>query len=228
MPDRDYYLTESFATQRAAYKEHLKKMFAMLGDSAEVAAKNADTVLDFETALAKASRSRTDLRDPNKNYNKYTVAKLVEENPNTPWKQYLADSGMGDISYAVVGQPEFYTALDKLVKDRPLSDWKTYLRWQVLHNAAPFLHKEVELENFNFFGKALSGQEVQEPRWKRSYKIIDHSMGEALGQLYVEKHFPPQAKARMTELVANLKEVFKDHLEKLDWMSDETKNKSSS
>ena len=226
LPDRDYYLTESFASQRAAYISHLKKMFALLGDSAETAAKNAATVMEVETALAKVSRSRVDLRDPIKNYNKTTIAKLVDGAPSVPWQLYLNDRGVSQISYAVVGQPEFFSAMDKLVKEKSLAEWKTYLRWQVLHNAAPFLHAEVENENFDFFGKTLSGQEEQEPRWKRSSKIIDRTIGEALGQLYVEKYFPPQAKARMQELVANLKEVFRDHLAKLEWMSDETRQKA--
>ncbi|MBU6451620.1 MAG: M13 family metallopeptidase [Cyanobacteria bacterium REEB67] len=226
LPDRDYYLTESFATQRTAYLAHLKKMFTLLGDSEANAAKNAATVMEVETALAKASRSRVDLRDPIKNYNKVTISKLVESGPSIPWKLYLNDRGIAEIPYAVVGQPEFFEAMNKLVKERPLADWKTYLRWQVLHNAAPFLHEEVENENFYFFGKTLSGQEQQEPRWKRSAKIIDRTIGEALGQLYVEKYFPPSAKARMQELVANLKEVFADHLQKLDWMGDETRKKA--
>ena len=226
LPDRDYYLTDAFATQRAAYSEHLKKMFGLLGESSSDAAKHAATVLDLETELAKVSRSRVDLRDPIKNYNKVATADLVAKNPSIPWKLYLSDRSVADLPYAIVGQPEFYTAVDKLIKERPLDDWKTYLRWHVLHNAAPFLHDDVEVENFNFFGKTLSGQEQQEPRWKRAAKVIDGSIGEALGQLYVEKCFPPEARARMAELVTNLKEVMRDRLQKLDWMSDATKEKA--
>lgn len=226
LPDRDYYLSESFAKQREAYLEHMKKMFTLLGESAEQAAKSAATVISVETELAKASRSRVDLRDPIKNYNKVKTQELVASDPAIPWKLYLADRGITDLPYAVVGQPEFFTAVDKMVKERPLQDWKTYLRWKVLHNSAPYMHDAVELENFNFFGKTLSGQQEQEPRWKRAEKVIDGSIGEALGQLYVEKYFPPEAKAKMNELVNNLRGVFKDHLQKLDWMGDATREKA--
>lgn len=226
LPDRDYYLKDSFKPQREAYLAHLKKMFSLLGEKPEAAAKNATTVLDIETELAKNSRSRVDLRDPIKNYNKVKTAELISSDPDIPWKLYLNERGIAETPYAIVGQPEFFTALNKMVKEHSLDDWKTYLRWHVLHNAAPFLHDEVELENFNFFGKALSGQQVQEPRWKRASKVINGSIGEALGQLYVEKYFPPEAREKMNELVNNLREVFKDHLQKLDWMSDATKEKA--
>jgi putative endopeptidase len=226
LPDRDYYLQDSFATQRKAYLAHLKKMFVLLGESEGDAAKHADTVMKLETELAKVSRTRVELRDPNKNYNKVKTADLIAGSNTVPWKLYLGDRGIDQISYAVVGQPEFFEALSKLVKEHPIDDWKTYLRWHVLHEAAPFLHAAVEDENFNFFGKTLSGQEEQEPRWKRSSKVIDREIGEALGQLYVEKYFTAEARQRMADLVANLKEVFKDHLQKVSWMSEPTKQKA--
>jgi putative endopeptidase len=228
LPDRDYYLTPAFASQKAAYLEHLKKMFELLGESSTAAAKHALTVLSLETELAKDSRSRVDLRDPIKNYNKTSTVDLISANKSLPWKLYLSDRSLDNLPYAVVGQPEFFAAVDKLIKDKPLEDWKIYLRWHVLHSAAPFLHEAVENENFNFFGKILSGQEKQEPRWKRSSKVIDRSIGEALGQLYVEKYFPPSARARMSELVGNLREVFADRLKKVDWMSEQTREKAQS
>ncbi|HEY9680547.1 MAG TPA: M13 family metallopeptidase [Oculatellaceae cyanobacterium] len=226
LPDRDYYLTDAFATQRAAYIQHMTKMFKQLGESEADAGKHAATVMEIETALAKASRSRVDLRDPIKNYNKVMTPDLVAANPDIPWKLYLKERDLAEVPYAVVGQPEFNTAVNKLLKEKPLEDWKVYLRWHVLHSAAPYLHDEAEVENFNFFGKVLSGQEQQEPRWKRAAKVIDGSIGEALGQLYVEKCFPPEARARMSDLVSNLKAVMHDRLEKLDWMSDATKQKA--
>ncbi len=226
LPDRDYYLQDSFSVQRKAYIEHLKKMFELAGDSSEQAAKNADTVFNLEKELAQASRSRVDLRDPIKNYNKVKTAELIEVNSVLPWQVYLDERGLKDIPYAVVGQPDFFAALDKTLKSHPLDQWKTYLRWHLLHEAAPYLHDAVETENFNFFGKTLSGQEVQEPRWKRVAKVIDRSVGEALGQLYVEKYFTAAARKTMAELVTNLREVFTDHLQKLDWMSDVTRKKA--
>jgi len=226
LPDRDYYLKDEFAKQRTAYVEHLNKMFVLLGESKADAAKHADTVMKLETELAQASRSRVDLRDPIKNYNKVKTADLIAGASSMPWQLYLSERGIDKIPYAVVGQPEFFEAVNKAVKGHSIDEWKTYLRWHVLHEAAPFLHEQVETENFNFFGKTLSGQEKQEPRWKRASKVIDREIGEALGQLYVEKHFTAEAKQRMTELVANLREVFKDHLLKLEWMSDETRQKA--
>jgi putative endopeptidase len=226
LPDRDYYLKDSFSTQRQAYREHVAKMFTLLGEKSEDAAAHAGAVLDIETELAKASRSRVELRDPNKNYNKFSKADLLEKNPGLTWQVYLSERSLGGVSYAIVGQPEFFEALDKLIRSRPLSDWKIYLRWHVLHAAAPFLCHEADAENFNFFGKVLSGQPEQEPRWKRAFRTLDGTIGEAVGQLYVEKYFPPEAKARMADLVENLKIVFRDHLEKVDWMTEATRAKA--
>jgi putative endopeptidase len=226
LPDRDYYLKEKFAAQRQAYREHAAKMFALLGEPPDRAAADAGIVLDLETALAQASRPREDLRDPDKNYNKFTKAELSAKNPDMSWQVYLSDRGLAGITYAIVGQPEFFEAVDKLLASRPLSDWKVYLRWHVLHAAAPFLCRDAGEENFNFFGKVLSGQLEQEPRWERASRTLNVSIGEAVGQLYVEKHFPPQAKARMNELVDNLKSVFLDHLEKVNWMTEATRAKA--
>jgi putative endopeptidase len=201
-------------------------MFTLLGEAPKDAADHAETVLNLETELARASRTRVDLRDPNKNYNKIATTDLIAKYPNIDWNVYFTDSSLPPLTYVLVGQPEFFTALDGLVKDRPLSEWKTYLRWHVLHGAAPYLHHEVEDENFKFFSKNLSGQLEPEARWKRATHMADRDLGEALGQLYVEKFFPPESKARMDELVTNLRGVFKDHLEKVTWMTDETKAKA--
>jgi len=234
LPDRDYYVKDSFVTQRQAYREHVAKMFALLGETPEDAAVHAGIVLDVETELAKASRTRVELRDPNKNYNKFTKAELLGKNPAITWPVYLAQRNLEQVPYAIVGQPEFFEAVGKLVAARPLSDWRVYLRWHVLHACAPYLCHDAEVEDFNFFGKVLSGQPEQEPRWKRAFRALDHGMGdaqghgigEAVGQLYVEKYFPPEAKTRMNDLVENLKTVFRDHLEKVDWMTDATRAKA--
>ncbi len=226
LPDRDYYLKEDFKKQREEYVSHVKKMLVLMGETEADADKHAATVMDVETELAKASRSRVDLRDPIKNYNKVKVSELVSSDKDIPWKLYLTDRDVPEITFAIVGQPEYFTAVDKMVKARPLSDWKTYLRWHVLHSAAPYLHDAVEVENFNFFGKVLSGKQIQEPRWKRAEKVIDGSIGEALGELYVAKYFPPEARAKMIEMVDNLRAVFHDHLQKLEWMGEATRAKA--
>jgi len=236
LPDRDYYLKDNFAEIRQKYRQHVAKMFKLLGEDQNQALIDAATVLAIENDLAQAGRTRVELRDPDKNYNKFDTAEFIEKNSGTPWKAYFTASGLTvggtngaglvPLTYNIVGQPEFFESVSKLLQGHPLADWKVYLKWKVLHGAAPFLQRAVEEENFNFFGKVLSGQEQQEPRWKRSAHVIDGSIGEALGQLYVEKYFPPEAKARMNEMVENLKTVFRDHLEKVDWMSQPTKDKA--
>jgi putative endopeptidase len=226
LPDRDYYLKDSFAPIREKYRAHVTKMFELVGEKPAAAAAHAAIVLNLETELAKTSRTRVELRDPNRNYNKFTRAELIATNRTIPWTIYLADRQLNDVPYAIVGQPEFFTAVNTLLQKRPLSDWKAYLRWHLLHSSAPYLQKAVEDENFAFFGKVLSGQPEPEPRWKRSAHVIDGSIGEALGELYVEKYFPPEAKARANELVDNLKAVFHDHLEKVPWMTEATRTKA--
>ena len=226
LPDRDYYVKDTFAKQREAYRAHVAKMFELLGDKPERAAAEASTAIALETALAKASRSRGELRDPDKNYNKWTAAELIAKNPRLAWRAYLDANGLRRVPYVIVGQPEFFAALDQQLQDRPLSDWKSYLRWHVLRSSASFLHGEVEAEQFAFYGKTLRGQERPEPRWQRAAKVIDGSIGEALGQLYVEKYFPATARARMTALINDLREVLRDRITKLDWMTDPTRVKA--
>lgn len=226
LPDRDYYLKDSFADKLTQYRDHVQKMFVLLGEKPDAAEAHADTVIELETELAKASRSRVDLRDPNKNYNKFTGQELAGKTPALLWNRYFADRQLAEPAYEIVGQPEFFAAVNQLVQERPLADWKVYLRWHVLHDSAPFLPAAFEQENFNFYGKVLSGQPEQEPRWKRAAHVLDGSIGEALGQLYVEKCFPPEARARMNELVENLKAVFHDRLEKVPWMTDATRAKA--
>jgi putative endopeptidase len=226
LPDRDYYLKENFADKLKKYHEHLVNMFGLLGEKSADAEADAATVVSLETELAKASRTRVELRDPDKNYNKFTGGQLAAKTPAMLWNVYFADLNLGDHAYEIVGQPEFFTALNQMVQARPLADWKVYLRWHLLHASAAFLPAAFELENFNFYGKVLSGQPQQEPRWKRAAHILDGNIGEALGQLYVEKYFPPEARARMNELVENEKSVFHDRLGKVAWMTDATRAKA--
>jgi putative endopeptidase len=226
LPDRDYYFGDGFAKQREEYVKHMTKMFLLLGDKEPYASRQAKTVLDLETALAKASKTRTELRDPIANYHKFTVSDLPAKYPALPVKAVLHVSGLDNVNEIVIRQPEFFSALESLVKERPLDDWKTYLRWHVLTSAAPYLHKAVEDENFAFYGTVLRGQPAQEPRWQRAAKIIDSEIGEALGQLFVEKYYPPEARKRMNDLIENLKAVFHDRLAKLDWMTDATRSKA--
>jgi putative endopeptidase len=226
LPDRDYYLKDSFADKLKKYHDHLVKMFGLLGEPPADAEAHAATVIALETELAKASRTRVELRDPNKNYNKFLPGEFAAQTPAMFWTVYFTGRNIAEPAYEIVGQPEFFTAVNRLVQERPLGDWKVYLRWHLLHGSAAFLPAAFEQENFNFYGKALSGQPEQEPRWKRAAHTIDGSIGEALGQLYVEKYFPPEARTRMNELVENLKAVFHDRLQKVPWMTDATRAKA--
>ena len=226
LPDRDYYLNEKFAKIREAYVAHMARMLALIGETPADAKSHADTVMDMETALAKASKSRADLRDPIANYHKFKVSDFVSKFPDTDFTVYLASSGLGNLTELVVRQPEFFQALHDLGQEHPLEDWKAYLRWHLLRNTAPYLHAAAEDASFDFYGKVLREQPEQEPRWQRSARVIDGEIGEALGQLFVERHFPPAARARMLELVNNLKAVFRDRLQKLDWMTDTTRAKA--
>ncbi len=226
LPDRDYYLDPQFAAVVAAYRAHLERSFRSLGAGPAAAQDAAEAVLGLETELARASRSRTELRDEEKNYHRVPVGELVRAHPATPWTQYLADRELGDAPHVIVGQPEFFDAIERGVAAHPLSAWKQYLRWQVLRSSAPFLHAAAEAEWFDFFHRTLLGQEEPEPRWKRAALVIDASLGEALGQLYVERAYPPEANARMRELVDDLRAVFRDRLATRDWMSEATRERA--
>ncbi len=224
LPDRDYYLLEDEKSKgiRAAYEDHIGKIFALLGDKPDVAATEAKTVMGFETELAKASKTRVDLRDPQGNYHKMTVADLDKTAPGFEWKAYFATVGNAEPGGLDVGQPEFAASAAHLLATAPLDDVKTYLRWQLAHAAAPYLSKPFVDENFHLT-QALTGAKENLPRWKRVLAATDRSLGEGLGHLYVEKNFPPEAKARALELVNDLKSVLREQLTNLDWMGENTR-----
>lgn len=231
LPDRDYYLADGFASQRDEYRNHVARMLVQLGDSSADAEAAADSILRLETELARASRSRTDLRDPDKNYNPHTYDELRRLTPALDWDTYFETLGVRPPPRLIVGQPEFFTALNQLSEEASGETWRAYLRWHLVRSCAPFLHEAAAGENFRFYGTVLQGQPEPEPRWQRAARVIDggfsHTgLGEALGQIYVEKHFPPEARARMLQLVEDLKAVFRGRLEKLDWMSPETREKA--
>ncbi len=226
LPDREYYLRQPFAEVRARYRAHVAAMLARLGGSRAAAERAADTVLAMETALARAGRSQTALRDEERNYHRFTLARLERLCPTFPWRAYFARRGIRRLDPLVVGQPEFFRALDRLLKDRPLSDWVTYLRWQALRRAAPYLSRSIERASFAFFHSVLLGQRKEEPDWRRAAVEVDRALGEALGQLYVERHFPPEARARALELVERLEAVFRDRIARLEWMTDATRRRA--
>ncbi len=194
-----------------------------MGEPRARAASHAETVVRIETALATASRSRTELRDADKNYHRFSVAEIARREPALRWTEYLSARGAGRVPYVVVGQPEFFDAVNRLLGEVRVGDWKVYLRWHVLHRHAPYLHSAIEDEDFEFFHRRLLGQLQPEPGWKRAAMVIDRSIGEALGRLYVRRYFPPAARDRMVELVGDLKAIFRERLERVPWMTEETR-----
>ncbi|HTQ37971.1 MAG TPA: M13 family metallopeptidase [Pirellulales bacterium] len=228
LPDRSYYLdtTDDSKRIRDQYRQHIENMFKLLGDSPEAAKAAADTVLRIETQLAEASRTPVQLRDREAQYNKMTSAELAELTPNLDWSAFWKLVNAPAVTEAVVGQPEFFKRVNELLKSTPIADWQTYLRWHVIHSAAPYLSDDFVNENFHFYGAQLRGIKQLQPRWKRAIGTLDGQMGEALGRLYVQKYFPPQAKQRMDELVKNLMLAYKERIESRDWMSPETKQEA--
>src|SRR5579872_49838 len=226
LPDREYYLAESFGEVRRAYQDHVARMFALVGEDDQESRKLAAKILELETALARSSRSRADLRDEEKNYNKIATIDLATRFPVTHFSTFLGSLGVSRRDYVVVGQPEFFTAVDELLAATPLEDIKVYLRWRVIHAYAPYLHKAAEDENFAFFHRKLKGQEEPEARWKIAVHTIDALVGEALGALYVEKYFPSHARRRLLTMIEDIKQVFADRLRSLPWMSDATREQA--
>ncbi len=225
LPDRDYYLKKSdkkLADTLAKYEQHVARMLTMAGNANGAA--DARAIVALETELAKIQWTKVELRDPVKAYNKVPLDKLSKLAPGYDWTTWLNDTGIGGkVDYVIVSQPSFITGFNKLLNKTPLSTWKVYFQWQVLHANAAYLAKDFALENFAFYGKVLSGIDEQQPRWKRGVNATDGALGEALGKLYVEQHFPAERKARMEQLVKNLLEAFRESINTLDWMGPETK-----
>ena len=225
LPDRDYYIVDSkrFQQIRGQYVEHVTKMFTLAGDTQDQAAKEAEAVLEIETALAKASMSRTDLRDPEKTYHIYTVADFQKLTPEFDYSVYFKDVKVRQFDTLDVATPDFFKALNDLVAKEPIDAWKSYFRWHTLHAQAINLPKAFFDENFAFFGKTLAGQKEPTPRWKQCSSMTDRALGEAVGQDWVKQNFPPAAKASMDQLVAALEKSLGDDIKTLPWMTDATK-----
>ncbi|PIW69101.1 MAG: peptidase M13 [Ignavibacteriales bacterium CG12_big_fil_rev_8_21_14_0_65_30_8] len=228
LPDRDYYTKtdKNSVETRAKYVEYVTKMFKLLGYTERDAKNNAKSVMNIETRLAKASMTRVERRDPNKTYNKMSLKEIKKLAPNLEWDNYFSDLGFGTPSYFNVEQPEFFKEVNKMVKQVPIKDWRVYLTWNFIDGVSTYLNSDFDNANFEFFGKYLRGSKVQSARWKRVMRTINRYLGEALGQLYVEKTFPPEAKQRASKIVDNLKAAMKNRIENLDWMSDVTKKQA--
>jgi len=225
LPERDYYLRDDDKSKklRDDYTKHVAKMFELLGDSSNKAETEAMTVLNLETSLAKASMSNVDLRDPDKTYHKMKLAEVQSLTPDLSWDSYLKTAGQAGVAEMNIAQPEFFKALDAQLTSTPLDDWKTYFRWHVLEADAPALPEKFVNEDFEFRGRIVTGAKQIQPRWKRCVQATDRNLGEALGQVYVQKYFPPEAKAHALEMVHNLIAALRDDLRTLPWVGPETR-----
>jgi putative endopeptidase len=227
MPDRDYYLLDDpkLMQARDQYVVHMTRMMHWAGD--KNAADDARKILQLETALAKVQWTRVENRNPAKVYNKIALAQIDSLAPGYDWKSYLGDAGLPhSIDYVIVRQPTYITGFNEILKATPLSVWKTYFHWHVLSDYSPFLSKQFAEEHFQYYGRTLRGIEQQEARWKRGTRVVENGMGEALGKIYVAKYFPPEAKARMDQLIRNLLAAYRADIQTLDWMGPQTKQRA--
>ncbi len=227
LPDKEYYTktdAESKKT-RDSFVAHVEKKFELMGDAKDVATAEAKTVLDVETKIALASKTRVELRDPQTNYHKMPVAELQKIMPGFPWPAFFAAQGAPSITTVDVGQPEFFTAMNKMFTTIPIADWKVLLRWRLVHYAAPSLTSAVVKENFNY-DRVFSGATEMFPRWKRCLNSTDDRLGELLGEEYVKANFTPEAKARAMKIVMSLVAELHDRIQHLDWMSAPTKTQA--
>lgn len=227
LPDKDYYFKPDFAKTRAAFVKHVTNMFVLAGEKPEAAAQKADVVMKLETQLAKSSMDRISMRDPYKLYNKKAVSQISQLTSEIDWTTHTAAIGLPKTDSIIVAQPEYLKGLNEAIKTVPIDNWKTYLRYQMMQTAGPYLSDNIGDELFSFFSKELNGTKIRKTRWERVMRTIDENIGEALGELYVQKAFTKEAKERMLKMVKSLQDVFRERIQKLDWMSPETKTKAT-
>ena len=226
LPDRDYYLNEDGRSKeiRGKYADHVKNMFNLMG--CEVSEERAKTIMNIETELAKASNTRLENRNPQATYNKMTVAEIAAKSPNFAWNLYLYEVGAGNVGSIDVNQPKFIEGVSELLNKVSVDEWKVYLKWNLINSMAPYLNNKFVEESFSFNGKFMSGQEVDRPRWKRVLSATNGVMGEAIGQLYVAKYFPPAAKERAQKIVETLKISMGESIKNNTWMTEVTKEEA--
>jgi putative endopeptidase len=224
LPDRDYYLRDDdrFKTIRNQYVDHVTKMLALSGESADQAASDAKRILELESKLAASQLTRVEQRVPENTYHPTAVTELASMAPAVDWPTYLHNLGV-ETTTVNVSQPKYIQTVSQLLNDVPLEDWKALLRWQVVDNAAPYLSSAFVNEDFNFGGRTLSGTKEQQERWKRCVRAADASIGQLLGQEYVRRNFTPEAKAKMSSLIDNLVGALREDIPTLTWMGPETK-----
>ncbi|MCX7544614.1 M13 family metallopeptidase [Marinicella gelatinilytica] len=226
LPDRDYYFKEGEQSQyiRDQYLQHIADIFnlAEFEDSQDIAA----NVYQLEEFLAEGHWTRIENRDRDKTYNKLAFSELTALLPNIDWNAWLSESMIEQPDQLIVTQPDYLTTFNQAIEEFDISQWKNYFRWQLLRSAAPYLSKDFEQASFDFYGTVLTGTPEQEPRWQRGVNLVNGLIGELVGKIYVEKHFPPEAKQRMNVMIENLRDAYGDSIKQLDWMSDTTKEKA--
>ena len=228
LPNRDYYTNtdEKSKQTRQDFQKHAGRMLELLGDTPDAAAKAADAVMRIETQLAAVSMTPAERRDPAAQLNKRSLEQLAAMTPDFSWKNYIAERGAPSVSTVNIGQPKFFAGFEDMLKATPIADWKAYLRWQVLHEAAPRLSSKFVDEDFNFFARTLTGARELQPRWRRCVVAADNLLGDALGRIYVEKRFKPEARARMNTMIDNLVSAYRERIRKTDWMSAATREQA--
>lgn len=228
LPDRDYYFDKDERTTkiRNAYKEYQVQLLMLMGEDNETAKKDAAAIYKLEESLAGASMTRVEMRDPYKLYNKFSLDGLNKLTPGIDWNTMFTNLKVKGQDSFIVGMPKFFAEVSKQLKATPLDVWKKYLQFHTVNDMAPYLSSNIDAIRFDFYGKTVRGQKEQKPRWQRVLAVVDGSVGELLGQMYVDKHFKPEAKQRMLELLKNLQDTYADRIKRLDWMSDVTKQKA--
>ena len=228
LSQRDYYLENDENTRniREKYIVHIAQMFEKSGFTADEAANKRDAVMRVEMRLATSAYDNVKLRDPHANYNKMTVAELQKLVPQLDWNSFFNGFQLNGLTDLSVSQKENLVEVGKIIATEPLEVQKAYLEWNVINSSAEFLSDEINDENFEFYGKVVSGKTEQQPRWKRAVSTVDGSLGEAVGQMYVKKYFPAEAKDRMVQLVKNLQTALGQRIHNLEWMGDSTKLKA--
>ncbi|KAA2285823.1 M13 family metallopeptidase [Arenimonas fontis] len=225
LPERGYYIEdrEDFARIREAFKQHVARVLTLAGADEATASTQAEQVLAFETRLAQASLGRVEMRDPARRYRPVTLAEADASTPNFSWTAFFAALDVPAPEKFSLATPEFFAEMDEMLAEVPLEQWQTWLRFRTIDGASPYLSSAFEQANFDFYRKTLAGQQEMQPRWKRVLTALNMSMGEGFGQLYVEQAFPPESKAKMEQLVGNLREALRARIENLEWMGEETK-----
>ncbi|WP_452225623.1 M13 family metallopeptidase [Lacinutrix chionoecetis] len=228
LPDRDYYIKddEDSKEKRAKYKEHIARMLQYLGDTETEAIAQADRILAFETRIAESKMDKVDRRDARKRYNPRSIEDLQKMVPTVDWRNFLNGIGVKKLDTVIVGDLGYFNRLQEILKEGNVEDWKAYLRWDALNGAAGRLSTELDKANWEFYGKTLNGDKKQRPLDERALGSLNGTIGEALGKLYVDKMFPPEAKAKAEKMIQNVILAFENRINDLEWMSPETKQKA--